>query len=141
MEAGAKSGVLKGTKSFNFGSLFGVFLVPWRHPESFIELSGLEKCHLRRLLMSDLILGLILDLPKCAEQGSRCSLSLVFPFLACFKITQKWTSKWIALRPKISDRPLLGPSRTTWCCHFCASELKLKNTAEMCRNEGRFAGL
>ena len=45
LEAGAKSGVLKGTKSFNFGSLFEVSLTLWRDPESFMELSGLEKSH------------------------------------------------------------------------------------------------
>ena len=46
LEAGAKSGVLKGTKSFNFGSPFGASLMLWRHPQSFMEFSGLEKCHL-----------------------------------------------------------------------------------------------
>ena len=134
MEAGAKSGVLKGTKSFNFGSLFGASLTPWRHRESFMELSGLEKCHLRRLLMSDLILGLILDLPKCAEQGSRCSLSLVFVLLACLKMTQKWTSKWSPLRAEISARLLLGPSRNDFGGLFCASVVKLKNVSKVCRN-------
>ena len=53
LEAGAKSGVLKGTKSFNFGSLFGASLKLWSHPESFMELSDLEKYHLLRLLIPD----------------------------------------------------------------------------------------
>ena len=109
--------------------------MPWRHPDSFMELSGLEKCHLRRLLMSDQILGLILDLPKCAEQGSRCSLSLVFVLLACLKITQKWTSKWSPLRPEISARLLLGPPRKDFSSLLVASELKLKHVSKMCRNE------
>ena len=106
-----------------------------------MELPDLKKCHLLRLSIPDLILGLILDPPKCAEEGSRCSLSLVFTFLAFLKMTQKWTSKWTPLRPKISDRPLLGASRTTWGSHFCASGLKLKNVSKMCRNGSRFGGL
>ena len=141
MEAGAKSGVLKGTKSFNFGSLFGISLTSWRHPESFMEFPDRKECHLLRLSIPDLILGLILDLPECAEQCSRCSLSLVFTFWACFEIAQKWTPKWTFLKPKIAARPHLGASRTTWGCHFCASELKLNNLSKMCRNEGCFGGL
>ena len=86
LEAGAKSEVLKATKSFNFGSLFGASLTPWRHPESFMEFPDRKKYHVLRLSIPDLILGLILDLPECAEQGSRCSLSLVFTFLTCFEI-------------------------------------------------------
>ena len=61
--------------------------MPWRYPESFMEFPDCKERHLLRLLIPDLILGLILDLPKCAEQGSRCSLSLVFILLACLKIT------------------------------------------------------
>jgi hypothetical protein len=106
-----------------------------------MELPDLKKCHRFRLSIPDLILGLILDPPKCAEEGSRCSLSLVFTFLAFLKMTQKWTSKWTPLRPKISDRPLLGASRTIWGSHFCASELMLKNVSEMYRNDGRFGDL
>ena len=77
---------------------------------------------------------MILDLPKHAEQGSRCSLSLVFTFLTCLKMTQKWTSKWSPLRPKISARLLLGLPRNDFGSLFCASELKLKNVSKMCRN-------
>ena len=106
-----------------------------------MELPDLKKCHLLRLSIPDLILGLILDPPKCAEEGSRCSLSLVFTFWAFLKMTQKRTSKWTPLRPKISDRPLLGASRTTWGSHFCASGLKLKNVSKMCRNGSRFGSL
>jgi hypothetical protein len=106
-----------------------------------MELPDLKKCHRFRLSIPDLILGLILDPPKCAEEGSRCSLSLVFTFLAFLKMTQKRTSKWTPLRPKISDRPLLGASRTIWGSHFCASELMLKNVSEMYRNDGRFGDL
>ena len=84
---------------------------------------------------------MILDLPKCAEQGSRCSLSLVFTFLACLKMTQKWTSKWSPLRPEISARLLLGPPRNDFCSLFCASELKLKHVSKMCRIGRRFGGL
>ena len=91
--------------------------------------------------LPDLILGSILDPPKCAKEGSRYSLSSIFTFLACLKITQKWTSKWTPLRPKISARPLLGPPRSDFGRHVCASELKLKHVLEMCRNEGRFGGL
>ena len=78
---------------------------------------------------------MILDLPKGAEQGSRCSLSLVFTFLACCKMTQKWTSKWSPLRPRISARLLLGPPRNDFCSFLEASELKLKHVLKMCRNE------
>ena len=106
-----------------------------------MELPDLKKCHLLRLSIPDLILGLILDPPKCAEEGSGCSLSLVFTFLAFLKMTQKWTSKWTSLRPKISDRPLLGASRTPWGIHFYASELKLENVSKMCRNGSRFGSL
>ena len=49
--------------------------------------------------------------------------------------------KWTPLRPKISGRPLLGASRTTWGSHFCASELMLKNVSKMYRNDGRFGDL
>ena len=86
LEAGAKSRVLGSTKRFNLGSLFEAFLTPWRYPESFMEFPDCKECHILRLLIPDLILGLILDLPKCAEQGSRCSLSLVFTFLTSFEI-------------------------------------------------------
>ena len=103
-----------------------------------MELPELKKCHLLRLSIPDLILGSILDPPKCAEEGSRCSLSLVFTCLACFKMTQKWTSEWTPLRPKISARLLLGASRATWGSHFCASELMLKNVSKMYRNGSRF---
>ena len=106
-----------------------------------MELPDLKKCHRFRLSIPDPILGLILDPPKCAEEGSRCSLSLVFTFWAFLKMTQKRTSKWTPLRPKISDRPLLGASRTIWGSHFCASELMLKNVSEMYRNDGRFGDL
>ena len=78
---------------------------------------------------------MILDLPKGAEQGSRCSLSLVFTFLACCKMTQKWTSKCSPLRPKISARLLLGPPRKDFSSLLVASELKLKHVSKMCRNE------
>ena len=44
-EAGTKSGVLKASKSFNFGSLLEVSLTLWRDPESFMELSSVEKNH------------------------------------------------------------------------------------------------
>ena len=81
-----KSRVLRSTKSSNLGSLFEAFLMPWRYPESFMEFPDCKERHLLRLLIPDLILGLILDLPKCAEQGSRCSLSLVFTFLTSFEI-------------------------------------------------------
>ena len=106
-----------------------------------MELSGLEKCHLRRLLMSDLILGLILDLPECAEQGSRCSLRLVFTFLTCFEIACKLISKLTFLRLKIAAGSHMGASRTTCGSHFCASELKLKNVSKMYRIGSRFDGL
>ena len=66
--------------------------MPWHYPQSFMEFPDRKGCHLLRLSIPDLILGLILDLPKCAEQGSRCSLSLVLVLLACLKMTQKWTS-------------------------------------------------
>ena len=80
LEAGAKSRVLGSTKRFNLGFLFEAFLTPWRYPESFMEFPDCKECHILRLLVPDLILDLILDLPKCAEQCSRCSLSLVFTF-------------------------------------------------------------
>ena len=54
-----------------------------------MELPDLKKCHRFRLSIPDLILGLILDPPKCAEEGSRYSLSLVFTFLAFLEITHK----------------------------------------------------
>ena len=54
-----------------------------------MELPDFKKCYLLGLSIPDLILGLILDTPKCAEQGSRCSLSLVFTFLAFLKTAQK----------------------------------------------------
>ena len=136
-----KVGSLKGTKSFNFGSLFGISLPSWRHPESFMDFPDRKECHLLRLSIPDLILGLILDLPKCAEHGSRCSLSLVFTFLACFEIAQKWTPAWTFLRPEIAARHHLGASRTPWGSHFCASELKLKNVSKMYRIGCRFGGL
>ena len=106
-----------------------------------MEFQDRKEHHLLRFSIPDLILGLILDLPECAEQGSRCSLSLVFTFLACFEIAQKWTPKWTFLRPKIAARHHLGASRTPWGSHFCASELKLKNVSKMCRIGGRFGGL
>ena len=106
-----------------------------------MELPDLKKCHLLRLSIPDLILGLILDPPKCAKEGSRYSLSSIFTFLAYLKITQKWASKWTPLRPKISARPLLGPPRSDFGRHFCASELKLKHVLKMCRNESRFGGV
>ena len=86
LESDAKSKVIRSTKSFNLGCLFEAFLTPWRYPESFMEFPDCKERHLLRLLIPDLILGLILELPKCAEQGSRCSLSLVFTFLTCFEI-------------------------------------------------------
>ena len=89
IEASAKSGVLKGTNGFNFGSLFEASLTLWRHPESFMEFPDRKECHLLRLSIPDLILGLILDLPECAEQCSRYSLSLVSTCLAFFQIVQK----------------------------------------------------
>ena len=106
-----------------------------------MELPDHKKCRLLGLSIPDLILGLILDTPKCAEEGSRCSLSLVFTFLAFLKMIQKGISKWTPLRSKISERPLLGASRTTWGSHFCASELMLKNESKMYRNDGRFGPL
>ena len=123
------------------GSLFEAFLTPWRYPESFMEFPDCKERHLLRLLIPDLILGLILDFPKCAEQGSRCSLSLVFTSWACPKMTQKWTSNWSPLRPKISARLLLGPLRKDFGSLFCVSELKLKNVSKMYRIGGRFDGL
>ena len=84
---------------------------------------------------------MILDLPKCAEQGSRCSLSLVFTSWACPKMTQKWISKWSPLRPKVSARLLLGPLRKDFGSFLRALELKLKHVSKMYRNESRFGGL
>ena len=66
MEAGAKSRVLGRAKSFNLRFLFEAFLTTWRYPESFMKFPDCKECHLLRLLIPDLILGLILDLPKCA---------------------------------------------------------------------------
>ena len=133
--------LLRSTKSSNLGSLFEDFLTPWRYAESFMEFPDCKEWYLLRLLIPDLILGLILDLPKCAEQGSRCSLSLVFTCLACLKMTLKWTSKRSPLRLKISARLLLGPPRNDLGSVFCASELKLKHVSKMYRNEGRFSDL
>ena len=133
MEAAATIEVLESTNSFNFGSLSGVSLTPWPHPEGFMEFPDRKECHLLRLSIPDLMPGLILDLPKCAEEGSRCSLSLVLTFWAFLKMTPKWTSKWTPLRPKISAGPLLGAPRSDFGNHFCASELKLKNELKMHR--------
>ena len=106
------------------------------HARPLKEFPDRKECHLLRLSIPDLILGLILDLPECAEQCSRCSLSLFVTFLACFEIVQKWSPKWTFLRSKIAARPHLEASRTTWGYHFCASELKLNNLSKMCRNGG-----
>ena len=106
-----------------------------------MEFPDCKECHILRLLIPDVILDLILDLPKCAEQGSRCSLSLVLTFLACFKMAQKWTSKWSPLRPKVSARLLLGPPRNDFGSFLEASELKLKNVSKICRIGSRFGGL
>ena len=61
-----------------------------------MEFPDCKERHLLRLLIPDLILGLILDLPKCAEQGSRCSLSLVFTF---FGISQNDSKMDLKMEP------------------------------------------
>ena len=57
----------------------------WPHPESFMKFPDRKECHLFKISIPDLILRLILDLPKCAEQCSRCSFSLIFTFRSCLK--------------------------------------------------------
>ena len=89
-------------KAVSLRSFCGASLMPWPHPESSMQFPDRKECHFLMLSIPDLILGFILDLPECAEQCSRCSLSLVFTFWACFEIAQTWSPKWTLLRLKKS---------------------------------------
>ena len=106
-----------------------------------MNLPDLEKCHLLRLSIPDLLLGSILDPPKGAQEGSRSSLRSMFTFSACLKIIQKWTSKWTFLRSKVSTTSLLGASRINLGNDFCTSELRLENMSRNYQHYCRFGDL